>query len=889
MTEDERAAYLQDHAAHQRSYRENMTEDERAAYLQDHVAHQMSYVDNMDEEQWEAYLSHDSQRQKVNRSAARMTREEALRAYLGDDFENNPIFPSEAPNEVVLGQYERSFAAGRLAFWEQSGHYLVPEFVADDEDKMADETRDAYQTYLEENVLSLKDMSNRMKSYLEKMSDSQPLYTCASCGERGPVHKVKVQSTPISLLKLLRVNPEKVDKVFRMLPANDQDRLLKAYHWFLFQDEYYHLIPFLEEKKAVASDDQDEADMEAIDGDEQQKEPSFPICVKCIKGLRKKLPGQEFSLANNEDYGCMSRCGVKIEEMTIADRLAINPVRLLQSVVKIAPNNRRKPGQPAEVPDKGSYHGHCITFECESLLPATRRLIDTLEQGGSGMGEAGKMELPNTDIHESIRCLFVGYKGDFEPIKAGLPGLILPTTIQADLVYEILKCLVRINPLFNYHVKVDENEDVVAKRKEELQQAATCIMESTVIDNREMTSKRDEAGRSDIARPSEDNFFGNVLLYKPHFSTNTKETKRRFLDIFRKTVLGIDEPPEAELADSMDEKEEGEGDYLSGGDPETTTRLRRGKDPICEFTDMSRIVLLAFPHLFQLGEGYKFKSSIPSRYFEHLGLWYDGRFEDTYFIAFLFNVKQRHQVAREVKAKIVNSKYAQSKFEEILSPNFEKRLLEAMENSSTDDARKIIKMFEYIVKLGTSDVAFSPGQRKGIRPIMAALRYFFSPYTLFNTVAPDILFTPLAIRTMLPDQKHVDTSNESSDTNADDIAKILANMIAFSKDNKAGNLNTYDLVPKHPIRSAMHFYDVMETTAEELWCLPFAHTKKKMSLLCNRKMGVFGLMRSHVGVVEVMNSFFLLCITPTELIMIVFFCIVMIIISSSSFTLGGWT
>lgn len=284
-------------------------------------------------------------------------------------------------------------------------------------------------------------------------------------------------------------------------------------------------------------------------------------------------------------------------------------------------------------------------------------------------------------------------------------------------------------------------------------------------------------------------------------------------------------------------------------------RLKRATNPVCEFTNMSKIILLAFPHLFQLGEGYPMKSSISKKYFRHLARWYDGRFEDIYFVASLFYVQQRHEVAREVKAKVMNNRCARNKLEEeVFQPNFEARIQQAIKDPGSTDAKKLMKLFEYFITMGTSNVAFSPGHRRNIAPTIAAIRYYTSPYTMFNTFCPDVFFTGLALRFMLVDDKIADPSVASSDQDVDKIDSILNHVREFSLKNETSGFNPYELVPNRPIRSAMYFYRLVENVAAILWRCPLAYTRKKTELLIKREKGILGLMRSFSSVVEVSRT-----------------------------------
>ena len=83
---------------------------------------------------------------------------------------------------------------------------------------------------------------------------------------------------------------------------------------------------------------------------------------------------------------------------------------------------------------------------------------------------------------------------------------------------------------------------------------------------------------------------------------------------------------------------------------------------------------------------------------EHLSLWHDGRFaECIYLQTALMNMLMRHFVAREVKLRLMNSKFVRDTIaKEVFQPNFKSRMKTAIAAPDSPDAKKLRKLFEKI-------------------------------------------------------------------------------------------------------------------------------------------------------------------------------------------------
>ena len=413
-----------------------------------------------------------------------------------------------------------------------------------------------------------------------------------------------------------------------------------------------------------------------------------------------------------------------------------------------------------------------------------------------------------------------------------------------------------LNPFFEVFVNVKES----TKSATDLKDSVNNMHNNAVIDPRESTMKLSKKMCHDIARPGDQSALGHSFLVKRNLSHMKGDSGQRILSILEKSLIGINninQKDEINNEKNITENNNNDNDLNLQNDIKTTTEsLRRDDDPIYEFTDMSKILHLSFPHLFQLGQGIPFKGTLPMDYIEHLFLQWDNRFgEDPHFVAVLFNMLQRHTVAKEIKGKVMNSKFTHNALtNEIFQNDFEKRIQKAKEEPDSEDANYLKNIFQKIIKMGTSNVPFSPGERTSVQPIMYCYAYFFGYSNIFNTVAPDSFFSPLLLRTLLPDYRSENLHLQSCDTNVELMKSFIESLKAFPENQK--DFDPYVEVPKNPARTAIFVNKFMNATGSLLYGLNYSQNIKKTKSIEDRNSGVFGKMLCNFGVFEVKIIYF---------------------------------
>jgi hypothetical protein len=434
--------------------------------------------------------------------------------------------PMASPDiDVLEHMFEQDILMARYMLYEQTGFYEYPIHREDREGVLKPDCEREFMDYLDKLRVTPERIQGCLQNFHADMDPLQPFATCAACGERGNKKRVTVAFMDLSSLKVLKVPHVKVQEV---LNSEIKNAYLGIYHWYLRRgtsDEYYHLIPELEVLPELSE----------ISGGEQKQNdnPVFPICIKCSKEIKKNQPGQEFALARNEDYGNMSKCGINTQELTIADKLAISPVRIIQTLLKICSKTRNKQTNKNDsntAPSKDTYSGHCISFESDSFLPHTSKILNSLNQK-TKLNPEDKIKLPNNDIENAFKVLFVGPKGEYELIKNNLPGWKYPVSLNKDIVIQFLECASIMNSFFVDYAEFNKEDAQLS-----LTNSTERILNNAVIDPRIATAELDAKMKSDISRTNDGEYIGHILIVNNSLKSSKGESARKILQCLKRAI-----------------------------------------------------------------------------------------------------------------------------------------------------------------------------------------------------------------------------------------------------------------------------------------------------------------------------------------------------------------
>ena len=172
--------------------------------------------------------------------------------------------------------------------------------------------------------------------------------------------------------------------------------------------------------------------------------------------------------------------------------------------------------------------------------------------------------------------------------------------------------------------------------------------------------------------------------------------------------------------------------------------LTLDKDLPNEFGDFPRITQMTFPDLFPIPVNeYTFMgtSMMNKDVRRHLLDFYDGRFCDTKFIFWMFNILTRHSEIKNCSTffKHKHRTQARMKFEELCNmENLEQRLEYALKNEDSEDAKNLTKAFHDLISVVGGRTPWTTGERQRTLGKLYAMTNFFGLPSFFITMAPCI-------------------------------------------------------------------------------------------------------------------------------------------------------
>ncbi|CAN0120187.1 unnamed protein product [Lampetra fluviatilis] len=256
--------------------------------------------------------------------------------------------------------------------------------------------------------------------------------------------------------------------------------------------------------------------------------------------------------------------------------------------------------------------------------------------------------------------------------------------------------------------------------------------------------------------------------------------------------------------------------------------VSRGEDPIVEWYENDVLMSAVFASLL----------------LRHLFLYYDGRFEDLFFIATAFNQLQRHACVRQT-ARISAKRATQlQKLGELANSSaFRQRLLWAHDNPLSDEANKLNAKVCRIMSMVGSTVPFSPFEREAMCPKLAAMHLRYGIGSHFLTGSPpefeDLSILRLAIMR--------DTCQWNNDNCP---LQRTGFMRADLPDDFVSNAGARMAVMRpHPAVGAMSFANHMRILLDDVARCPMAaHTRVSRDYL-QRERGAQLIRPHHVGLI----------------------------------------
>ena len=285
--------------------------------------------------------------------------------------------------------------------------------------------------------------------------------------------------------------------------------------------------------------------------------------------------------------------------------------------------------------------------------------------------------------------------------------------------------------------------------------------------------------------------------------------------------------------------------------------ITRDSKPTSEFVKNGVMLMEAFWYEFPLGKGLeKFEGTISTAATKHLMQHYTLRFQrNARLVLLLANQVQRHKVLKSVCGSVREESQAEL-IALINSPEFDTLAEQAVQNPHSRQAARFMAKILPFVSLVGSSVPWSTMERSSCIGKMLAMIRRYGPPSIFLTVAPDDVHSPLGIRLTIVITDGNDTFPAAAagflQRLAEDPEAFAEHLISSGSDDDASGLE--DLLQRraaqHPASMSMLYDAIARFVMEVVIGTPFVNSDKTTKSLHERPKGVFGRGIASFGVTE---------------------------------------
>ena len=283
--------------------------------------------------------------------------------------------------------------------------------------------------------------------------------------------------------------------------------------------------------------------------------------------------------------------------------------------------------------------------------------------------------------------------------------------------------------------------------------------------------------------------------------------------------------------------------------------VTRDSKPMSEFSKNGVMLMEAFWYEFPLGKGLeKFEGTISTAATKHLMQHYTLRFQrNPRLVLLLANQVQRHKVLKSVCGAVREESRADL-IALINSPGFDEQARQAVQNPHSKQAAKFMAPIMPLVSLVASSVPWSTMERSSCIGKMLAMIRRFGPPSIFLTVAPDDVHSPLGIRLTMQMMAGNDTFPAAA---GDFLERLRENPEAFAEQHRGGDDDASGLedllqrrAAQHPASMSMLYDAIARFVMEVVIGTPFVNSEKSTKPLHERPKGLFGRGIASFGVTE---------------------------------------
>ena len=585
------------------------------------------------------------------------------------------------------------------------------------------------------------------------------------------------------------------------------------------------------------------------------------LCSTCQENLfqKKKLP--KYSIAAGSDFGDASRLSPYLEPLTLASRHLLGYGRMYASFIKISADSTSLSHR--------KLVGHVISFLHDGPVVGWETAVEAIHHA-----------------HNHFKVAFVGLRDDFDKFRDDIQISKHYLQIPVRNFFNWLQFLKHCNPIYYSlnHLQIFENPSLETCSL--LEQFGENMLEKNnvvFIDDKVSIQMDKVIGQDNANVRMVSDFSEDIGTSSDDFMLNQPEFPHCFLqsngDVYNtsgehvqvqafnaiKELLGVksqrgtdaDNEPLHELQGDSDNEvttlhESGspapEVDNLKQKEELKVQSHRVSDEPVNEFEDNDRLYLTLFPHLFMFGtfgEKLNIKGSLPEPFTRLLVQQRSLAFaQDRKFLFLAVNQRCRHQVASSVAATACGRKpQMQELGEKLNSPEF-KELLESSENNPTgENAKKLLNMIDNLLSISGRNVEFSQKQKKWYVAVIYAYVQFFGIPVLYVTIAPDDVYSCIAIRLSIS-PKHGNTKFPATD---DGLLNCLQKgELVFNEQVKVSNKDLHALITANPVAAAQFFKLTIDTVFEVLFGMKVDHKSRQRTQLTGETKGAIGKCRAAI-------------------------------------------
>ena len=561
---------------------------------------------------------------------------------------------------------------------------------------------------------------------------------CTVCGSRRrtPVRKLKDAKQFLHLLQLTKSEVERFEALVHFVGDRIGKLAQQCFHIEKIGDKYYFILDLDDDKLYSKQTDSAEENYSLVKEGKLTKLPSCETCfqlleirnkwaakhpdIKLDNNLGPKLPDFAFK---NRDFG---RIPKGLPKLNAVGRSAIAPFTAFTRIRQV----RNSSGIPGAAQSKSV--GHSLSRESNEISGKDFFVPLTDEE----FSKSFQSELPRDDIAALHRIFFIGNINNWSSMESRLNAQNKGLTFDAQETIDWIKTLQRTQVFDEGFVlrRASAIEEIERKVNRELS-AVTDMSSSTgiVVDDSEIVNRMAKVNEDDVGRARQTVDDNGAVSSAPGFTSSlyTKSNESQGGMPILKAVLNNRSRSSIDSLDNL--------------------LLTLDKDLPNEFGDFPRITQMTFPDKFPIPvteHTFMGSSMLNKATRRHLLDMYDGRFCQTDFIFWLFNILTRHT---EIKNSSMFFKHkhrtkARVMFEELCNTeNLESQLEYAIKNEDSEEAKKLAKAFHELISVVGGHTPWTSGERQRTLGKLYAMTNFFGLPSFFITMAPCIADSKICI------------------------------------------------------------------------------------------------------------------------------------------------